>query len=163
MIPLNEYDLRQITLIDNMVFLFENEKIGLFDLVNNLAWILNSLESVHNSWKDDFRTEINSLEMIQQSIDDGSISRWKGNFKEDIRNSIMDLKKMTSLLIRDYLAVSDPEISKSAIQAYANWFVCPICNDAWESNSQAAMVICPKCVSVSHNPRASRNKVNPSV
>lgn len=157
MIPLNEYDLRQITLIDSMISLFENQKIELFDLVNNLSGILNSLESDATSWKDDFRAEINSLELIQLSRDDGSRSNWKGDIEKDLYSSISALKKMTASLLGDYLKQSDPRVLASGVSAASNWLICPKCNDAWESHSQEAMVICPNCICVVHNPRANKN------
>lgn len=153
---LNEYDLKQIKLIEKKIVLFENNKIELFDLVNDLSGLLNALESVADSWKDNFQAEINSLEMIQDSIEDGSISRWKGNVKEDIHKSVSALKKMTISLLEKYLKISDPNVLESAIEADSKWFMCPKCNDAWESNSLDGMVVCPKCDCAFHNPRASQ-------
>ncbi|MBS0607616.1 MAG: hypothetical protein JSR57_11755 [Verrucomicrobia bacterium] len=53
---------------------------------------MHALESVPDSWKDDFQTQINALEMMHDSIEDGSISRRKGNYKEEIRHAIIKLK-----------------------------------------------------------------------
>jgi len=150
---LSEYDLKQIKLIEKRIRLFENNKLGLFDLVNDLGGLLNTLESVPDSWKDDFQAETNSLEMIRDSIEDSSISKWKGNFKEDIHKSVSKLKKMITSLLEKYLKIPDPNVLESAIKANSNWLMCPKCNDAWESNSPDAMVICPKCECAFHNPR----------
>ncbi len=156
--PLNAHDLKQIKLIEKNIVLFENDRIDLFDLVNELIGLLNTLESVSFFWKDRFQIEINSLEMIQNSIEDGSISRWRGNFKEDIHKSISDLKKMITSLLAEYLKRSDPTVLESAIEADPNWLMCPKCIDAWESSSREVMVVCPKCESAFHNPRASQNR-----
>lgn len=156
MTTLNEYDLRQIKLIEKKIVLFEDNKMNLFDFVDDLIGILNAIESVADSWKNDFRVEINSLEMIQDSIEDGSITRWRGSFKEDIHKSVSKLKKMTTSLLEEYLKRSDPNVLDSAIEANFMWLMCPKCNDAWESNSLHAMVVCPKCDRAFHNPRASQ-------
>lgn len=158
MSALTAYDLKQIGLIEKKISLFENYKLDLFDLIGDLVGLLNALESVTVSWKDDFQAEINTLEIIHDSIEDGSISRWKGNYKEDIYNAILKLKKLTVSVLEEYLEKSDPNVLECAIVESSNWFICPKCNDAWESDSFRAMVICPKCESAFHNPRASNVK-----
>jgi hypothetical protein len=153
---MNQYDLKQVRLIEKKIDLFENNRIDLFDLVNDLNGLLKVLESVADSWKDEFQTAINSLEIIRDSIEDGSIFRWKGDFKEDIHVLVLELKKMTKSLLEEYLKISDPSVLKTAIEANSNWLICPKCNDAWELDSLYAMVVCPKCDSIFHNPRASQ-------
>ena len=155
---LSEYDLKQIMLIQRKISLFENSKIDLVDLISDLGGLLSALESVPDVWKNDFQAETNTLEMIHDSIEDGSISKWQGNFKEDIHQSVSKLKNMTAFLMEEYLKKLDLNISESAIEAASNWFICPKCNDAWESISSSAMVVCPKCECAFRNPRASITK-----
>ena len=81
---LTERELKQIILIKNKIFMFEKDKLDLFELICDLGSLLNELESVSEFWKDDFQTEVNALEIIHDSIEDGSISRWKGNYREDM-------------------------------------------------------------------------------
>lgn len=150
---LTKYDLKQVMLIENKIFIFENKKIDLFELICDLGGLLNALESVSKSWKDAFQAEVNALEIIHDSIEDGSISRWKGNHREDIHNAISKLQKMTLSILEEYLGQSDSNISERAIEGDPNWLICPKCNDAWESDSLKAMVICPKCDRALHNPR----------
>ncbi len=141
-------------MIEKKIDLFETNKLDLFDLVNDLSGLLNALESVPDDWRKDFHNKINILEMIHDSIEDGSISKWKGNFKQDIHKSISKLKNMAASIIEKYLKIWDPNIIESAIAASSNWLICPNCNDAWESNSSNAMVICPKCERAFRNPLA---------
>ena len=150
---LTKYDLKQVMLIEKKIFIFENKKIDLFKLICDLGGLLNALESVSKSWKDAFQAEVNALEIIHDSIEDGSISRWKGNHREDIHNAISKLQKMTLSILKEYLGQSDSNISERAIEGDPNWLICPKCNDAWESDSLKAMVICPKCDRALHNPR----------
>lgn len=150
---LTKYDLKQIMLIEKKIFMFENKKIDLFELICDLGGLLNALESGSKSWKDAFQAEVNALEIIHDSIEDGSISRWKGNQREDIHNAISKLQKMTLSILEEYLGQSDSNISERAIEGDPNWLICPKCNDAWESDSLKAMVICPKCDRALHNPR----------
>ena len=90
---LSKYDLKQIRLIEKKINQFVHNKLDLFDLVTGLDGLLNVLESVTESWKNDFKVEINTLEMIRDSIEDGSISKWQGNFKEDIHKSVSKTEK----------------------------------------------------------------------
>ena len=149
---LTERELKQIILIKNKIFMFEKDKLDLFELICDLGSLLNELESVSEFWKDDFQTEVNALEIIHDSIEDGSISRWKGNYREDMHDAISKLKKMAFSILEEYLGQSDSNISESAIEGDSNWLICPKCNDAWESDSLKAMVICPKCDRALHNP-----------
>ena len=153
MISLNKYDLKQIKLVIDKLQLFENKKIDLFDLVNDLNGLLNAFESVSNSWKNNFQSEVNALELINDSFEDGSISRWQGNIEEDLYKIIKNLKQMASNLLEKYLMIPDPKIEEIAIEGNSKWLICPSCNDAWESISSKAMVVCPKCDQVCHNPR----------
>ncbi len=149
---LTEHDIKQIVLIKNKVFMFEKDKSDLFELICDLGGLLNELESVSEFWKDDFQAEVNALEIIHDSIEDGSISRWKGNYREDMHDAISKLKKMAFSILEEYLGQPDSNISESAIEGDSNWLICPKCNDAWESDSLKAMVICPKCDRALHNP-----------
>lgn len=154
MTALSNFDLRQIRLIKKNLLLFEGKKIDLFELIKELNTILNALEKISDSWKTDFQSKINFLELIHDSIEDGSISRWKGNFKEDLDKTVLGLKQMISILVDEYLKMPDSKITETAIQGDSKWLICPHCNDAWESISSDAMVICPKCEHVCHNPRS---------
>lgn len=155
---LNKFDLKQIRLIEKKIDLFKNNNINLFTLVCDLNSLLNALENVPNYWKSDFQSEINTLELINDSIEDGSISRWNGNFKEDMNKSVSKLKNMAFSIINDYFKTPDSNILEIAIEASSDWLICPKCNDAWKSHSRHAMVDCPKCNNIMHNPHYTQIK-----
>ncbi len=155
---LTQYDLRQIILIEKKLILFEEDKLNLFEIIGDLGGILNVLEFVPDSWKDDFQNEINNLEMIYISIEDGSISRWQRSYKEDMHHVISKLKKKVATILEEYLEKSDLNILEIAIEGDSNWFICPKCKDAWGSDSLKAMVICPNCECALHNPRILNTK-----
>lgn len=90
---LTEHEIKQIVLIKNKIFMFEKDKLDLFELICDLGGLLNELESVSELWKDDFQAKVNALEIIHDSIEDGSISRWRGNYRKDIHDAISKLKK----------------------------------------------------------------------
>jgi len=94
MSALSNYDLRQMLLIENTISMFENHSLSLSDLVHKLNGISNALESVDNDWKDHFRIENNILEIINDSIEDGSISRWEGDYKISLLKTIEKLKNL---------------------------------------------------------------------
>jgi hypothetical protein len=50
------------------------------------------------------------------------------------------------------LEFPDPEVNLKAEKLEDNWLMCPICIDAWQTDSKAGMVMCPKCKNVMHNP-----------
>jgi hypothetical protein len=156
MILLNQYDLRQIILIEKKIILFEEGKLDLFEIIRDLGRLLNVLESVPNLWKDDFQNEINNLEMIYIGIEDGSVSRWKENYQEDMHHVLLKLKKMAGILLGEYLEKPDLNILETAIEEDSNWFICPKCKDAWESDSLKTMIICPNCECALHNPRIQK-------
>lgn len=54
---------------------------------------------------------------------------------------------------RDTLGNPIPEIEEIAQSLGDNWFMCPICQEAWEDFSKYGMVRCPKCNNVLHNPK----------
>jgi hypothetical protein len=155
---LGNFDLRQIRLMKKKLLLFESKKIDLFELIKELNTILNALEKISDSWIADFQSKINFLELIHDSIENGSISRWKGSFKEDLDKTISGLKKMVSILLDEYLKIPDSRVTEIAIEGDSKWLICPHCNDAWESVSFDAMVICPKCEHVCQNPRSKLNE-----
>ncbi|MGE3556360.1 MAG: hypothetical protein AB7M93_26020 [Candidatus Obscuribacterales bacterium] len=146
-------DLEQLWIIKSEIRLFREGKADLVDLVGDLIGLLDVLESIGGDWKDEFRAEVNLLEMICDGIKDGSISRWKGDFNEDLNHSVIALETMVRQLLDGYLKTSDPGVLDNAIEADSTWLMCPNCNEAWESTSLNAMVICPGCGGVLHNPR----------
>lgn len=93
MITLSEYDIKQIMLIEKKIFMFEKTNQIYSRLICDLGGLLNALESVSEFWKDDFQAEVYALEIIHDSIEDSSISLWKENYREDMHNAILKLKK----------------------------------------------------------------------
>jgi len=52
------------------------------------------------------------------------------------------------------LEFPNPNVNLVATIGDDRWLICTSCLDAWESQVQdLAMVICPKCKQVMHNPR----------
>lgn len=72
---------------------------------------------------------------------------------EEFEVSYEELEKIATKLIEEEFKLPDPNIKKSATILDKTWLMCPDCIDAWESTSKNAMVICPKCNQVFHNPR----------
>lgn len=150
---LSQYNLRQILLIKKNIILFENNKIDLFEFVCNMRGLLNALEAIEDGWKDDFQDEINTLEIVNDSIKDGSISRLGEVPEKVVCKSVCQIKNIILYVLEHYLCFPDPNILESAILINDGWLMCPKCNDAWESNSSKPMVVCPNCECVFHNPR----------
>jgi len=67
----------------------------------------------------------------------------------------------TVLLFNTYkelmdLEFPDPSITLTAKTGDKDWLICPHCIDAWQSSStHNAMVRCPNCKNIQHNPRCA--------
>jgi len=51
------------------------------------------------------------------------------------------------------LEFPDPNVVESAQVGDGQWLICSLCIDAWQNQSQDALVICPKCQTILNNPR----------
>lgn len=151
-IELSEYDFKQIRLMSKKIESFEEHKLALHRLINDLRDLLNTLESVNESWKRTIQTEINTLELIEECFNDGTISLWDENPTTVEKNSLLEIKKQTKFIIISYLQQPNFSIKLRAQIIDGNWLLCPNCQEAWELLSSDAMVICPKCDQILHNP-----------
>lgn len=61
---INEYDKRQISLMKDMLTLYESGKISLKKLIDSLEGLLFCLQSVDVKWKDEFHEHWFVLEQI---------------------------------------------------------------------------------------------------
>jgi hypothetical protein len=52
-----------------------------------------------------------------------------------------------------YVEFPDPAVVEKAQIGDEDWLICPLCIDAWKSNTQDALVTRPKCKTVLNNPR----------
>jgi hypothetical protein len=77
--------------------------------------------------------------------------------KRKVLETKKKLNKTLSELVKEELKKPDSNIEKSATILDETWLMCPVCIDAWESTSKNAMVICPKCNQVFHNPRFQKD------
>lgn len=73
--------------------------------------------------------------------------------REKVKETQGKLNKTLNDVIEEELKVYDHTVKKSATVLDKAWLMCPDCKDAWESTSKNAMVICPKCNQVLHNPK----------
>ena len=112
-------------------------------------------------------------------ISDGHLSRyWIFSFRNDAKNQrrpffsfpewandkhyyngLTDGDQPERDLFKNYKEKMDLEFNDNSISEVAQigdsvWVICPLCIDAWESgNIRDAMVKCPNCKTVLHNPR----------
>jgi hypothetical protein len=56
------------------------------------------------------------------------------------------------------LEYPSPTATETARELQEDWVICPQCSDAWESESDLALVRCPKCRASLRNPRYSPRK-----
>ena len=96
---ISPYDLRQYRLMHQNIEGYQNERLSLNSLVNNLEGLSDSLENPGQVWREEFRTLCNDLEMIHAiSLDEG-----KGELdsiqKEIIVQTLSKLKYLIEPLI----------------------------------------------------------------
>jgi len=152
-ISLSTYDLKQMILMEKQLELFRHGKLDLFDLLKNLKGFFNALEYLDINWKDAVQTELNTVEMVLDNIADGSIVRRIDDPEEAITKSISALRSLIQEVLAKYLDFPDLTVLETAILLDKKWFMCPLCTESWESNSNTAMVTCPSCNHPLHNPR----------
>ena len=86
-------------------------------------------------------------------------------FKEWVNDAnffehLIDGSDLEVQIFRRYKAFMDIEYPSPSITNKAEligdaWFMCPICAEAWESESKLGMIRCPKCFTCLLNPRYS--------
>ena len=68
-----------------------------------------------------------------------------------------DLQKIADRLIdegeREEMLDPIPSVNEKADDLGENWLLCPMCIDAWQTDSTYGMVECPKCMQIMHNPK----------
>ena len=99
--------------------------------------------SVFLNYKDATDTSFLDLLLDLNTMEDG----------EEFELSYKELNKIADDLIEQELQIDNPSIERLAAILDKTWLMCPDCIDAWESTSKTAMVICPKCNQILHNPR----------
>ena len=114
----------------------------LFELVNHELskyWIFN-----YESYEDNF-------------LAIWAFPEWAKNHYE-YYDRLTDWKEKESKIFQRYKLLMDlefpnPSIALTAAVLDDTWLLCPTCIDAWKSQSDNGMVICPLCKQMMHNPR----------
>jgi hypothetical protein len=88
-----------------------------------------------------------------------SFPEW-ANKPNEFYNSLCNESSKSKEIYQNYKLLMDlefpnPEIDLKAEKLEDSWLMCPICIDAWQTDSKAGMVICPKCKNIMHNPNYS--------
>lgn len=147
---LNYYDVNLMLRIFNKINLFKEDKIGVLAFSNDLDLIVNNIQSINSSWKDEFINKLHLLNLYESAGQDK-----KFVFGEDESKNI-DIVNELNILAQEaldsYLEYPDINVKDSAKIEYPNYLNCPNCHHAWESIVKTAMIICPICESVLHNP-----------
>jgi hypothetical protein len=97
---MSDHNQRQYRRMTNMIEAFERHKMDLGALVDGLDGLLNSLEGVHESWKDTFLGYWGKLE------DARAVAMYNGSPSEDSKLRINDAVSALKLLILDQ--IDDP-------------------------------------------------------
>lgn len=60
----NQYDKRQLKLMQKCLNSFEKNQVGLSSLIGSLEFLLNAMKSVDSDWENKFLKEVTTLESI---------------------------------------------------------------------------------------------------
>lgn len=91
-------------------------------------------------------TMIDILECLFSMEDDTQFKLTTDELKELAKKLILEGEK-------EELSAPIPEIKDIAEDLGDNWLLCPLCHEAWQSQSKYGMVLCPKCSNKLHNPK----------
>ncbi|MFA5250396.1 MAG: hypothetical protein WC371_03180 [Parachlamydiales bacterium] len=152
---MNEKDYRHLKLMSTNVKLYKNEQITLFELIKNLDTLINNLEQIKEEQKNNLRGYCGVLEEVYavKLQDDTSIELTPDiQDKKIIAETLKKMEKIINEILDDFKK-SDPLIKEKAEIIDQEWLLCPVCHDAWLSNSLDAMVVCTNCQKIMHNPR----------
>lgn len=155
---MNEKDYKHVNLILVNIKLYRNNKISLFELVQNIDALIGNLEQIDNVKKNDLQEYCGTLEVVyavnlqensgeskELSIQDNKIINKTLKKIEQINYEILDNLKKTNSSIKEEAEIIDQE-----------WLLCPVCHDAWQSHSLDAMIVCANCQKILHNPRSKK-------
>jgi hypothetical protein len=143
-------------LMDDIKFeldLFDNKRIDLFLLVQNLESLFRRLTRFDIEWREKFLSLWASLEIICADMLNKENWDLKGENLGIVQDIVNEMRLMISGFLENYTKFSDPTITKEATYIEDDWLLCPECSEPWQSMSLDPMVICPKCNNALHNPK----------
>lgn len=92
---LSDYDVRQLSLMKDIIVSYESNKISLASLIDRLRGLLDCLQSVDESWIQSFHDSWFTLEQVYAvALDQGDTL---DNYSEYIDESISNLKILLSI------------------------------------------------------------------
>jgi hypothetical protein len=152
----NNHDRHQIELMKKNLLFFCKKSIGLYELTSNLYGLYRSIKYSDKSWKEKFFNQLLNLESVNASFRENDYSEFTKDREHIVTKSVEEMVKLVDYALDSYLKIYNSSISRTAEIGDEKWLICPDCLDAWESTSKDAMVICPFCNSLFHNPRYNR-------
>ncbi len=122
---------------------------NLFEIIENHLSALWYFRHFENS--NTFRTIFGYNELVNNEYhNDDLMKENKDNLIEKEERALTIFYKRKKEMDMEFPDFSNKEQATLIDQ---NWLMCPKCVDAWGSNSIFAMVECPKCKNIMHNPR----------
>jgi hypothetical protein len=108
-------------------------------------------QKISKCWIYYFKTGENKKEIVNF----WSFPEW-ANEPGDFYEALLEDYPKETKIYQNYKLLMDLEFPNLEIDLKAekledNWLMCPICIDAWQTDSKAGMVICPKCKNIMHN------------
>ncbi len=114
------------------------------ELLENNAYIQNSADWAGSKcWHADIESILDAIAFMEMG--EGFLLS-----KERLKAIADQWKKEGEF---EELGLPIPEIKKTAEDIGKGWLYCPICHEAWESESTYGMVECPGCQNKLHNPK----------
>lgn len=128
------------------------EKIIIHDLINKLEGYLRELSFIETTWINDALLLWSELEIVYASDLAEGLKSPHAEGKKIIKNSLECLKKMTESKLHNLRMQPNSDLRK-AEELRDNWLMCPLCQEAWETTTEYALIKCPGCKQWLHNPK----------
>ena len=134
------------------IHLFRRKKISFFSLVQNLETYYRNIGSLDPIWSIQFFDNWINLENINATLLQEE-KRFISQKNQLIIDEILsDIANKTQQLIQNELLRPNYTIKTTATLLQNKWLLCPLCQETWESESTHAMIRCPNCNHLLHNP-----------
>jgi hypothetical protein len=148
-------DIRHLQWILEKIQFYNQGKVDLYNLVNDLDALYRSLEEVKESWSEIFFNQWLNLESVNSHIITNGLVEISDESTDLIRTSLERIILATEEVLRNDLLTNNSGSSSKATDLGNNWLMCPLCEETWKLQSSYGMVRCPGCQIKLHNPRYS--------
>src|SRR5574342_508856 len=138
---INNQDRKHVKLMQYFLDAYSKNTISLSDLLIKLDELARCT-TPQAKWKEAFFDNWINLESLNT---ESSVKRdpCSNDELKLIDSSVCNIVHIIDDLLLSYEKIPDTSVKSIAKEIDSKWLLCPLCVDAWESDSRNAMVVCP--------------------